>query len=108
MIETVGLTAAIEVADAAIKSANVNLIGYELKENGIVTVKFEGEVNEVHAAVSVGCAAVSQAGQVSSHRIIAPVDNAEVDSEHIVKETEQDSVCDFSAPEVEVISGAAI
>lgn len=44
LIETVGLTAAIEAADAAIKSANIVLIGYELtKSNGVITVKFEGK-----------------------------------------------------------------
>ncbi|MGK2888239.1 MAG: BMC domain-containing protein [Candidatus Malihini olakiniferum] len=45
LIETVWLAAAVEAADAAVKSANVNLVGYELtKGGGMVTVKLEGEV----------------------------------------------------------------
>ena len=30
LIETVGMSAAVEAADAAMKSANVSLVGYEL------------------------------------------------------------------------------
>ncbi|MGM3371746.1 BMC domain-containing protein, partial [Escherichia coli] len=45
LIETVGMSAAVEAADAAMKSANVSLVGYELtKGGGMVTVKLEGEV----------------------------------------------------------------
>ena len=50
LIETVGMSAAVEAADAAMKSANVSLVGYELtKGGGMVTVKLEGEVGEVYA-----------------------------------------------------------
>lgn len=43
LIETVGMSAAVEAADAAMKSANVSLVGYELtKGGGMVTVKLEG------------------------------------------------------------------
>ena len=38
LIETVGMSAAVEAADAAMKSANVSLVGYELtKGGGMVT-----------------------------------------------------------------------
>lgn len=44
LIETVGMSAAVEAADAAMKSANVSLVGYELtKGGGMVTVKLEGK-----------------------------------------------------------------
>lgn len=72
LIETVGLAAAIEAADAAMKSANVQLVGYELtKGGGMVTVKFEGEVGAINAAVSAGVAAASKVNQVFAHRVIA-------------------------------------
>ena len=58
LIETVGLTVAVEAADAAIKSANVELVGYELtKGSGLVTIKLTGEVGAMNAAVSAGVAA---------------------------------------------------
>lgn len=72
LIETVGLAAAVEAADAAMKSANVQLVGYELtKGGGMVTVKFEGEVGSVNAAVAAGVIAASKVSQVYAHRVIA-------------------------------------
>ena len=48
LIDTVGMSAAVEAADAAMKSANVSLVGYELtKGGGMVTVKLEGEVGAI-------------------------------------------------------------
>jgi microcompartment protein CcmL/EutN len=71
MIETVGLASAIEAADAAVKSANVTLIGYELtKGGGMVTVKFEGDVGSVKAAVEAGVAAAERVGKVFSKHVI--------------------------------------
>ncbi|SHJ25840.1 Carboxysome shell and ethanolamine utilization microcompartment protein CcmL/EutN [Geosporobacter subterraneus DSM 17957] len=71
IIETVGLAAAIEAADAAVKSANVMLIGYELtKGGGMVTTKLEGEVGAVKAAVEAGCAAAERINRVWSKQVI--------------------------------------
>ncbi|EKN64479.1 BMC domain-containing protein [Schinkia azotoformans] len=71
MIETVGLAAAIEAADTAVKSANVALVGYELtKGGGMVTVKFEGDVGAVKAAVEAGVIAAERIGKVFSKHII--------------------------------------
>lgn len=72
LIETVGLAAAIEAADAAIKSAHVTLIGYELtKGGGMVTVKFEGEIGAINAGVAAGVMAASKVGTVYAHKMIA-------------------------------------
>jgi len=72
LIETIGLAAAIEAADAAMKSANVQLIGYELtKGGGMVTVKFEGDVGSINAAVAAGVAAANKVSTVYAHRVIA-------------------------------------
>ncbi|TLV16743.1 BMC domain-containing protein [Klebsiella indica] len=72
LIETVGLTVAIEAADAAMKSANVDLIGYELtKGGGLVTVKLTGEIGAMNAAVSAGVAAANNVGSVYAWKVIA-------------------------------------
>lgn len=72
LIETVGLAAAIEAADAAIKSAHVTLIGYELTQGGgMVTVKFEGEIGAINAGLAAGVMAASKVGTVYAHKVIA-------------------------------------
>lgn len=74
LIETVGLAAAVEAADVAVKSANVSLIGYELtKGGGMVTVKIEGDVGAVKAAVEAGVIAAEKVGRVFSKQIIPRV-----------------------------------
>jgi len=71
LIETVGMAAALEAADAAVKSANVSLIGYELsKGGGMVTIKLEGDVGAVSAAIQAGCAAAGQINRVYSSKVI--------------------------------------
>ena len=60
LIETIGLAAAIEAADTCMKSANVELIGYELTKGfGMVTVKIKGDVSAVKAAIE--CAKIKAA-----------------------------------------------
>ena len=54
VIETVGLTRAIQAADAACKAAGVNLTGYRKAGAGLVSVYFEGEISAVTAAVECG------------------------------------------------------
>jgi len=54
-IETFGLTAAIAAADAAVKAADVKLLGYEYaKGDGMCTVKVEGNVGACKAAIAAG------------------------------------------------------
>lgn len=76
LIETVGLVAAIEAADAGVKAANVKLIGYELaKGGGLTTVKFTGDVGAVKAAVEAGKAAAERVGKVYAVHVIPRPDN---------------------------------
>lgn len=71
IIETVGLAAAVEAADAAVKSANVTLIGYEnSKGSGLITIKLEGDVGAVKAAIEAGCAAARKINKVWSKQVI--------------------------------------
>lgn len=51
LVETKGLVGAIEAADAMVKSANVQLIGYEKIGSGLITVMVRGDVGAVKAAV---------------------------------------------------------
>ena len=57
MIETKGLVASIEAADAMVKAANVILIGKEYIGSGYVTVMVRGDVGAVKAATDAGAAA---------------------------------------------------
>lgn len=71
LIETIGLVTAFEAADAALKAANVKLLGYEnTKGGGRITVKFVGDVGAVKAAVSAGVAAALRIGRIESSLVI--------------------------------------
>lgn len=71
LIEVVGLTAGIEAADAAVKAANVELLGYELaKGGGLVTVKVSGNVGAVKAAVDAAAAAARRVNKIVSVHVI--------------------------------------
>ena len=70
MIETKGFCAAMEAADAALKSANVQITGWEKIGSGYVTVFFRGDVAAVKAATDSGAAAASQVGSVVSVQVI--------------------------------------
>jgi len=71
LIETVGLVAAVEAADAALKAANVELIGYELTNGGgMVLIKFSGDVGAVKVAVEAGRLAAKSANMVVATHVI--------------------------------------
>ena len=70
MIETRGLVAAIEAADAMVKAANVALIGTEKIGSGLVTVMVRGDVGAVKAAVEAGGAAAARLGEVVATHVI--------------------------------------
>ena len=70
MIETKGLVAAIEAADAMVKAANVTLIGKEHVGGGLVTVLVRGDVGAVKAATGAGAAAAERVGELISIHVI--------------------------------------
>ena len=73
MVETRGLTAAIEAADSMVKAAQVTLIGTEKIGSGLVTVMVRGDVGAVKAAVEAGAANASRLGElVATHVIPRP------------------------------------
>ena len=78
MVETRGLTAAIEASDAMTKAAEVVLIGSEKIGSGLVTVMVRGDVGAVKASVEAGTAAASKLGElVASHVIPRPHSDVE-------------------------------
>ena len=70
MVETRGLTAAIEAADAMTKAAEVTLVGTEKIGSGLVTVMVRGDVGAVKAAVESGSAAASRLGELVATHVI--------------------------------------
>ena len=78
MVETRGLTAAIEAADAMVKAAEVVLIGTEKIGSGLVTVMVRGDVGAVKAATETGGAAAAKLGElVAVHVIPRPHNDVE-------------------------------
>ena len=79
MVETRGLTAAIEAADAMTKSAEVRLVGTEKIGSGLVTVMVRGDVGAVKAATDAGAAAAQRVGELVSVHVI-PRPHGEVET----------------------------
>jgi ethanolamine utilization protein EutM len=78
MIETRGLTAAIEASDAMVKSAEVTMIGTEKIGSGLVTVMVRGDVGAVNAATQAGAAAATRLGELVAVHVI-PRPHADVE-----------------------------
>lgn len=70
MIETKGLVASVEAADAMVKAANVHLIGKVHVGGGIVTVLVRGDVGAVKAATESGSEAAQRVGELISVHVI--------------------------------------
>ena len=77
-VETRGLVAAIEAADAMVKAANVVLVGSEKIGSGLVSVMVRGDVGAVKAAVEAGSAAANSLGEVIATHVI-PRPHADVE-----------------------------
>ena len=78
MVETRGLVAAIEAADAMVKAAEVELIGTEKIGSGLVSVTVRGDVGAVKAATESGSAAASKLGELVAVHVI-PRPHADVE-----------------------------
>jgi ethanolamine utilization protein EutM len=71
MVETRGLVAAIDAADAMLKTAHVSLTGQEEIGGGYTTVFVRGEIGAVRSAVDAGAAAAKRAGELVAVHVIA-------------------------------------
>ena len=79
LVETRGLVAAIEAADAMCKAANVTLVGTEKIGSGLVTVMVRGDVGAVKSSVEAGSASASKLGElVATHVIPRPHTDVEM------------------------------
>ena len=79
MIENKGFTAMVEAADAMVKAAKVELVGYEKIGGGFVTAIVRGDVAAVKAATEAGQRAAERVGEVIAVHVI-PRPHANVDS----------------------------
>jgi len=70
MIETRGMVAAIEAADAMVKAAKVRLLGLQKVTAGLITVMVAGDVGAVKAATDAGAAACGRVGEMISVHVI--------------------------------------
>src|SRR3954471_23945946 len=70
LLETKGLVALMEGADAMLKSANVEMIGWDKAGSGMVTAFVKGDVAAVKAAVDAGAEAAGRVGTVVSVHVI--------------------------------------
>lgn len=79
MIETRGFVAMVEAADAMVKAAKVELVGYEKIGGGYTTAVVRGDVAAVKAATEAGARAAERVGElVSVHVIPRPHSNIDL------------------------------
>lgn len=74
MIETRGLVAAIEALDAALKTADVDIVNRHIVKGGIVTVEITGDVGAIKVATEAGAAAAKKLGNFIGCHVIARPD----------------------------------
>jgi microcompartment protein CcmL/EutN len=79
MIEVKGFVGMVEAADAMVKAAKVELVGYEKTGGGYVTAIVRGDVAAVKAATEAGQRAAERVGEVISVHVI-PRPHANVDA----------------------------
>ena len=79
MIETKGFIGMVEAADAMVKAAKVEIVGYEKVGGAYVTAIVRGDVAAVKAATEAGARAASKVGElVSVHVIPRPHENVDM------------------------------
>ena len=94
LVETKGLIAAIEAADAMVKAANIRLLGRQKVTAGLVTIMVEGDVGAVKAAIDAGGTAAGRVGELISAHVI-PRPHNEIDGillKGVVAEKQDDIV----------------
>lgn len=70
MIETKGFVCMLEAVDSMLKSANVEMVGWDKVGAGLVTSFIKGDVAAVKAAIDAGAQAASKLGEVVSVEVI--------------------------------------
>lgn len=70
MIETKGLVSLLEASDAALKAADITMLGWEKIGSGLVTGFFAGDVAAIKAGVDAGAQAAGRVGEVIAVQVI--------------------------------------
>ena len=70
LVETIGLVAATQAADAMVKTANVEIVTRQQPGGGFTAIIIRGDVGAVKAAVDAGAAAARLVGKVASVHVI--------------------------------------
>lgn len=71
LLETKGLVAQIEAADAMLKAANITLVRQVQIGGAYVTTIVRGDVGSVRAAIDAGAEVVGRSGELVSAHVIA-------------------------------------
>ncbi|MCG3884845.1 BMC domain-containing protein [Photobacterium leiognathi] len=103
VIETTGLTAAIQAADAACKSAGVNLACYKKIGSGLVSIYLLGEISAIKAATDSGYSAIKDKLPQSTFLVLARPDDAVLEmiketSSEICSETQNNQINEQQEP----------
>ena len=101
LIETRGLVAAIEAADAMVKAANVKIVGKEQTSPALITIKIVGDVAAVKSAVDAGAAAAQKVGELVSIHVIPQPDAQMLFLFPELKDDESPVLLDKSGPSAE-------
>ncbi len=70
MIETLGWVAMVEAAEAMVKAAEVEVVGWQQVGGGLVLVVARGDVAAVRVATEAGAVAAASAGEIVALSII--------------------------------------
>ena len=70
LVETIGLTPALEAADKMLKAADVELISYENVGSTLVTIMVKGDVAAVRSSVEAGAAAAAAIGKLTAKNVM--------------------------------------
>lgn len=100
VIETRGLTVAIQAADAACKAANVEIIGYRKVGSGLVSICFQGEISAVRTAIDHGVDVVSQKELVIGSLVIARPEPSVITKLLTIKSKKKAPVVTEKKPEI--------
>jgi len=105
LVETRGLVAAVEAADAMLKASDVRLLGIEMTLAALMTVQVTGETAAVQAAVDAGAKAAERVGEVLSvHVIPHPSESVRAMQRGAAPETSVNPKRRQSAPRLELLT----
>lgn len=107
MIETIGMVGAIEAADTALKTSDVEIVNRHIVKGGIVTVELTGDVAAIKVAVEAGAEAAKKLGVFISSHVIARPDKMVsyiIEENSIVNRVEEIAQHKIEEPEKELVT----